>query len=436
MSHEASASAAEKMSIFSRAVYYEPEQSTQSISYPIFMSANYQYADDLYDQVVDGARRDVNIYSRCGNPNEYKLDDQMAELHGADSALSVASGMAAISHTIFGLLKVGDHIVVDLTTYSSTHEFFDHRIQDFGITVTFVDSTDVDAVAAAIAENTKAIYVETIANPTMKVAPLRALSELAHSRGLVLICDNTFASPAVCRPHEFGVDIVVESATKFIGGHNDAVGGVITLRSDILPADWLEQVRWGTLTKLGGALSPFNAWLLLRGIQTLPLRVERMTENAKALVAWLEQHPAVHRIFYPGHSSHPQFDLAAEMFDSSGAMLTFSVGSGEEAAAVCKGLKLASFAASLGGVRTVTQIPATMAFLDISEEERLEMGITQGMIRVSVGIENAQDLINDFAQALAAASEGATGADGAADEAGAGAGDADDLLPDLAPALG
>lgn len=390
----------EKMSIFSRAVFYEPEESTQSISYPIFMSANYQYADDLYDQVVGGARREVNIYSRCGNPNEYKLDDQMAELEGAESALAVASGMAAISHAVLGLLKVGDHIVVDLTTYSSTHEFFDHRIQDFGITVTFVDATDVTAVAAAITPTTRAIYVETIANPTMKVAPLRALSDLAHSHGIVVICDNTFASPAVCRPHEFGVDLVVESLTKFIGGHNDAVGGVITMKSDILPADWLEQVRWNTLTKLGGALSPFNAWLLLRGIQTLPLRVDRMAQNAHKLVAWLESHPAVTRIFYPGHASHPQHALAQEMFDSSGAMLTFSVDSGEKAARVCKALKLASFAASLGGVRTVTQIPATMAFLDISEEERREMGITQGMIRVSVGIEDAQDLINDFAQAL------------------------------------
>ena len=390
------------LSLASRAVFYEPEASTQSISYPIFMSANYQYADDTYDQIVDGARRDVNIYSRCGNPNEYKLDDQMAELHGAAAALALASGMAAVSHAVLGLLKVGDHVVVDLTTYSSTHEFFDHRIQDFGISVSFVDATDVEAVRAAIRPETKALYVETIANPTMKVAPLRELADLAHEHGIVVICDNTFASPVVCRPHEHGVDIVLESATKFIGGHNDAVGGIISIRSEILPADWLEQVRWNTLTKLGGALSPFNAWLLLRGIQTLPLRVERMTQNAGRLIEWLADHPRVTRIYYPGHDSHQQRELAARQLDSPGAMLSFSVGSEEEAAKVCKALRLASFAASLGGVRTVTQLPATMAFLDIPEEERQSMGITQGMIRVSVGIESIDDLIADFAQALEA----------------------------------
>lgn len=389
-----------ELSLASRAVFYSPEESTQSISYPIFMSANYQYDGDAYDRVVDGARRSVNIYSRCGNPNEYKLDDQMALISGATDALAVASGMAAVSHAVLGLLKVGDHVVVDLTTYSSTHEFFDHRIQDFGIEVTFVDSADVEAVRAAIRPETKAVYVETIANPTMKVAPLGEIAALAHERGIVVICDNTFASPVVCRPHEHGVDIVLESATKFIGGHNDAVGGIISIRSEILPEDWLEQIRWNTLTKLGGALSPFNAWLLLRGIQTLPLRVERMTENAGRLVEWLDAHPKVRRVYYPGHPSHPQYAAAREQLDSPGAMLAFSVGTEEEAAQVCKSLRLASFAASLGGVRTVTQLPATMAFLDIPEEERQQMGVTQGMIRVSVGIERIDDLIADFAQAL------------------------------------
>ncbi|HEY0699909.1 MAG TPA: aminotransferase class I/II-fold pyridoxal phosphate-dependent enzyme, partial [Micromonospora sp.] len=372
----------------SRAVYYDPEASTQSISYPIYMSANYQYADDIYDQIVDGARKEVNIYSRCGNPSEYKLEEHVAQLVGATGCLATASGMAAISHAVLGLLRTGDHLVADLTTYSSTHEFFDHRIQDFGIDVTFVDTSDVAAVDAAITDRTRALYVETIANPTMKVAPLRELADLAHSRGIVVLCDNTFASPAVCRPHEHGVDLVLESATKFMGGHNDAVGGVITLRSDILPADWLEQVRWNTLTKLGGALSPFNAWLLLRGLQTLPLRVERQTQNALALAEWLEKQPQVRKVFYPGLPSHPQHGLAQQQFDLPGAMLAFSLDTEAQAVRVLKGLKLGSFAASLGGVRTVTQVPGTMAFLDIPAAEREQMGITDGMIRVSAGIES------------------------------------------------
>jgi methionine-gamma-lyase len=217
-----------------------------------------------------------------------------------------------------------------------------------------------------------------------------------------VVCDNTFASPAVCRPHEHGVDVVVESATKFMSGHNDAVGGVITVRSDLLDAEWLEWVRWNTLTKLGGALSPFNSWLLLRGLQTLALRVERQTDNALALAQWLEQHPKVLTVFYPGLPSHPQHDQAEKLFDQAGAMLSFSLDTEDEAVRVLKSLKLGSFAASLGGVRTVTQVPGTMAFLDIPEQERAQMGITPGMIRVSVGIESARDIIADFEQAIGA----------------------------------
>lgn len=385
----------------SRAAYYPPEPGSQSISYPIYMSANYQYDGDIYDQIVDGARKEVNIYSRCGNPTEYQLEEHVTQLSSADSCLVTASGMAAISHVVLSLLKAGDHLVTDLTTYSSTHEFFDHRIQDFGIDVTFVDSTDLEAVEAAITDRTKLLYVETIANPTMKVAPLRALSDMAHSRGVVVVCDNTFASPAVCRPHEHGVDVVVESATKFMSGHNDAVAGTITLRSDILDKDWLEWVRWNTLTKLGGALSPFNSWLVLRGLQTLDVRVERQTQNATALAKWLEAQPQVRQVFYPGIESHRQFDEAQKILDRPGAMLSFSLTTEEEAVRVLKALRLGSFAASLGGVRTVTQVPGTMAFLDIPEHEREAMGISAGMIRVSVGIESAKDIIEDFEQAMA-----------------------------------
>ncbi len=385
----------------SRAVFYTPEEHSQSISYPIYMSANYQYADDMYDRVVAGERRTVNIYSRCGNPTEYKFEEHVAQLTSGTACLATASGMAAISHALFGLLKAGDHIVADWTTYSSTHEFFDHRITDYGITVSFVDTADVDQVRKALTDRTRVIYFETIANPTMKVAPIPPLVALARDHGAILVCDNTFASPAVCRPHEFGVDVVVESATKFIGGHNDAVGGVITMIADRLPADWLEDVRWNTLNKLGGALSPFNSWLLLRGLQTLPLRVERQCANAQALAVRLESHPRVSRVWYPGLESHPQHAAATDQLHGYGALLAFSVDDEEVAAKVLKSLKLASFAASLGGVRTVTQAPATMAFLDVPADQREKMEIRDGMIRVSVGIEAAADIIADFEQALA-----------------------------------
>ncbi len=390
----------DKLDFASRAVFYAPEPASQSISFPIYMSANFQYAGDIYDQIVAGARKEVNIYSRCGNPTEYKLEEHIAQLTGADACLATASGMAAISHALFGILKAGDHIVTDITTYSSTHEFFDHRIGDFGITVSFVDTTDPVQVERAINERTKVLYFEALANPTMKVPPMKKLVELAHQRGIVVICDNTFASPAVCQPHAFGVDVVVESATKFIGGHNDAVGGVITLRSDILPPDWLEDVRWNTLNKLGAPLSPFNAWLLLRGAQTLALRLEKQCANAAALARHLERHPKVKRVFYPGLESHPNHENAKAQLRNFGAMLSFQVKDEEYGAQVLKNLKLCSFAASLGGLRTTTQLPGTMAFLDIPSQERQAMGIVDGLIRFSVGIEHIDDIIADVDQAL------------------------------------
>ncbi len=382
------------------AVMQEPEPASQSISYPIYMSSTYQYADDLYDQVVAGERREVNIYARCGNPTEYRFEEQMCRLEGAYSCLATASGMAAIAVTLFGLLKTGDHIVADWTTYSTTHEFLLHKLPNFGISTTFVDTSDLEAVERAFKPETKALYFETIANPTMKVANIRALADLAHDRGVVAICDNTFASPAVCRPHVFGADLVVESATKFIGGHNDALGGTITLTPGLLPEGWLEEVRWSTFTKLGGALSPFNAWLLLRGTQTLPVRLEAQARTALEIAQYLQEHSEVEAVWYPGLESHRQHDLALRQFASGGAMLSFKVSDEAVAVRLLKSLQLVAFAASLGGVRSVAQAPATMAFLDLSEAERSQMGVKDGMIRISVGLESPVDLKADLENAL------------------------------------
>lgn len=384
----------------SQAVFYAPDEATRSINAPIVTSSSFQYDADIYRQVVDGERKAVNIYGRCGNPTEYRFEEQMAVIENADACLATASGMAAISTVLFGLLKQGDHIVCDWTTYSSTHEMLDHRLTDYGITTTFVDTADADAVRSAVQDNTRVLYYETIANPTMKVAAVEPLVEIAKDSDLILVCDNTFASPAVMRPLDHGADLVVESASKYIGGHNDVIGGAISMKSSRLPEDFLEQIRWNTLVKWGAPLSPFNAWLLLRGIQTLDVRVARQCENAVALAAWLEPHPKVTRVWYPGLGSHPQHDIAAKQLQRPGAMLTFAVADADAALEVVTGLELSCFAASLGGVRTTTQIPATMAFLDIPPEERRQMGIDEGMVRISAGIESAEDLIADFGQAL------------------------------------
>ncbi|HUU35970.1 MAG TPA: aminotransferase class I/II-fold pyridoxal phosphate-dependent enzyme, partial [Vicinamibacterales bacterium] len=334
----------------SKAVYYSPDEATKSINAPIFMSSSFQYDADSYQRVVDGERKTVNIYGRCGNPSEFAFEEQMAAIEGGTACLATASGMAAIAVTLFGLLKQGDHIVCDRTTYSSTHELLDHRLTDHGITTTFVDTANPDAVRAALRPNTKVLYFETIANPSMKVAAIPPLVAIAHERNICVVCDNTFASPYVMRPLDWGVDVVVESATKFIGGHSDAIGGAIVMKPGLLPADFLEQIRWNTMVKWGAPLSPFNAWLLLRGIQTLPVRVDRQCQTALRLAQHFEGHPKVMRVWYPGLASHPQHEIARRQMPRFGAMLTFEVGDGEAAVRVVDGLELACFAASLGGV--------------------------------------------------------------------------------------
>jgi len=390
----------EKLSLESKMVFYPPEPGSMSISDPIYMASNYQYTEEIYQRVLDGERKTVNIYARCGNPSEYKFEEQMSWIHGADACLATASGMAAISTLLFGILKGGDHMIADWTTYSTTHEFLDHRFTDFGVETSFVDTAKIEMIEKAIRPNTKLIYFETIANPTMKISDIEGIVTLAKEKNLIVVCDNTFASPYVFRPLDWGVDLVVESATKFIGGHNDALGGAIMMKSETLPEDLMEQIRWSTLTKLGGAISPFNAWLLLRGIQTLHLRAERMCQNAAKLATFLDAHEKVSKVWYPGLESHPQHAIAKKLMPKFGAMMTFEVGDEALAVKVLDHLELSTFGASLGGVRTTTQVPATMAFLDVPTDQKELMNIRDGMIRISAGVEDAEDLIADFAKAL------------------------------------
>ncbi|MDG1859297.1 MAG: aminotransferase class I/II-fold pyridoxal phosphate-dependent enzyme [Emcibacteraceae bacterium] len=390
-----------KLKFDSRAAYIPADAATKAVNPPIVMASSFEYDAEIFQRIVDGARKEVNIYGRCGNPSEYQFEEQMMMIEGADACLATASGMAAISVTLLGLLKSGDHIVCDWTTYSSTHEMLDHRLTDYNIETTFVDTADLEAVRGAIRENTKIIYFETIANPSMKVAEIPPIVKMAHDRGIVVVCDNTFASPYVMRPLEWGVDIVVESATKYIGGHSDVLGGAICLKSDILPKDFLEQIRWNTMVKLGAPLAPFNAWMLQRGIQTLSVRLERQCKTAATMAEYFEGHDKVSQVWYPGLESHPQHEIAKAQMPKFGGMLAFDVGDANKALTVLDTLELGCFSASLGGIRTTTQIPALMAFLDIPKEQRLEMGISDGMIRVSAGLEDVEDLIADFEAAFA-----------------------------------
>ncbi|MCB9434463.1 MAG: aminotransferase class I/II-fold pyridoxal phosphate-dependent enzyme [Ardenticatenaceae bacterium] len=307
----------ENLAFASKAVYYAPESASQSIGMPIYMSSSFQYDAESYQRVVEGERKAVNIYGRCGNPSEYAFEEQIAAIESADNCLATASGMAAIAITLFGLLKSGDHIVCDWTTYSSTHEMLDHRLTDYGITTTFVDTANIEAVAAAIQPNTKVLYFETIANPSMKVPAIPPLVELAHRHGVVVVCDNTFASPWLIRPLEWGVDIVVESATKFIGGHNDAIGGTISMKSKLLPADFLEQfagTRWSNGAHRCRRLTPGCCCAGANAGRA----DGRVCRTAMTLARHFESHPKVRRVWYPGLESHPQHDVALSRFQFGG----------------------------------------------------------------------------------------------------------------------
>ncbi|UYO99358.1 aminotransferase class I/II-fold pyridoxal phosphate-dependent enzyme [Oceanotoga sp. DSM 15011] len=384
-----------KLKFQSKAVYYSPDPETKSVSEPIYMTSNFQYNKEHYQKIIDGDRESVYIYTRCGNPTERKLEKQIALLEGSEDALVTSSGMAAISTLIMGIVEHGDNIIADRTTYSTSHEFFEEVLPKFGVETKFVNTLDLKEVENAIDEKTKIIYAETIANPIIKLTPIKELGELAHKHGLTYIVDNTFASPRLLRPIELGADFVVESATKFIGGHNDVLGGIIAGNSE-----FLYELRWERLTKFGGTISPFNAWLLLRGLQTMSLRVDKACENALKLAKYLENHPKVEKVSYPGLESHPNHELAKEILPKFGSMINFKVKDEESGVEFLNALKLCCFAGSLGGVRTTLQPPATCAFLDIPEKERNEMGIYMGMIRVSTGIEDIEDIIYDFEQAF------------------------------------
>ena len=385
-----------KKAFDTRAVYYEPEPYSQAINAPIYMATNYRYTRENYMLICEGEREAVNIYGRDGDPTDVKFAAHVAMLEGSEAALAVASGMAAISTTFLYLLSQGDHVVADWTTYRATHELFLKILPRFGVKISFVDTTQPELVAEAIRPETKLIYYESISNPNIKVAAIKPLVELAKKLGVLLAVDNTFASPYILRPAEWGVDLVIESATKFIGGHNNAFGGVICGKLDLI-----RELRDWSRLQLGGIISPFNAWVLLNGLQTLPVRVERASQSALALARWLERHPKVRKVHYPGLPSHPQYQIACEQMPKFGAVLTFELDDRRAAEEFSLNLELGSFAASLGGPRTTLQVPAFMAFLDAGPEERAKMGVVDGMVRVCLGLEDVEDIIADFDQGLA-----------------------------------
>jgi cystathionine beta-lyase/cystathionine gamma-synthase len=365
----------------------EVDPTTGAVSVPIYQTSTY---------AQDGLGKNKGFeYARTQNPTRSALERNIAALEGGKFGYAFASGMAAIDATL-RLVKSGDHVVVSDNTYGGTYRLFAQVLANYGIEFDFVDTTDLTAVEAAIKRNTKMVFVETPTNPVMLVTDLKAVSDLSHAAGAKVVCDNTFMSPYLQRPLEFGVDIVVHSTTKYLNGHSDGVGGVVVL-NDETDANWIQFIQ----NSAGAILSPFDSWLVLRGTKTLSLRMEQHDRSGRAVAAFLEEHPKVQKIYYPGSLSHKQHDLAKRQQKGFGGMVSFDVGSLENARTVLESVKLCTLAESLGGVETLISHPATMTHASVLPETRKRLGITDGLVRISVGIEDTDDIIADLDQALA-----------------------------------
>jgi cystathionine gamma-lyase/cystathionine beta-lyase/cystathionine gamma-lyase/homocysteine desulfhydrase len=364
----------------------EPDEATGSVTVPIYQTSTY---------AQDGLGKNKGYeYARTQNPTRSAVERNVAALEGARFGFAFASGMAAIDATL-RLVKSGEHVVVSDNTYGGTARLFNRILTNYGITFDYVDTSEPLNVEAAIKPNTKMVFIETPTNPVMVVTDLKEVSEIAHRAGARVVCDNTFMSPYLQRPLEFGVDIVVHSTTKYLNGHSDGVGGVVVL-NDEEDANWIGFVQ----NSAGAILSPFDSFLVMRGTKTLALRMEQHDKSGRAVAAFLEEHPKVHKVYYPGSASHPQHALARRQQHGFGGMVAFDVGSLANARTVLESVKLCTLAESLGGVESLISHPATMTHASVDEAKRQRIGITDGLVRISVGIEDTDDIIADLDQAL------------------------------------
>ncbi|NJE26512.1 cystathionine gamma-synthase [Thermococcus sp. MV5] len=332
------------------------------------------------------------IYSRSGNPTRDSLERKLATLENAKYGLAFSSGLAAESTILLALLKKDDHIVAFDDLYGGTKRLFNRVMERFGIEFTYVDAREPEKVRSAIKENTKMIWLETPTNPLLKLADIKAISEIAHERNLIVVVDNTFASPYFQNPLDLGGDIVLHSVTKYLGGHSDVVGGAVMVNDDEI----YEKLKFHQ-NAVGAILSPFDSWLVMRGIKTLAVRMERHEKNAVKIAKYLEEHPLVERVYYPGLPSHPQHELARRQMKGFGGMLSFELKGGlEEAVRFVESLDIFALAESLGGVESLIELPAIMTHASVPKEEREKVGIRDSLIRVSVGIEDVEDLLEDL----------------------------------------
>lgn len=342
----------------------------------------------------DGVGNFVYEYARTGNPTRHALEELIKDLEGGYRGFAFGSGMAAIS-SVMHLFSTGDHVIFTDDVYGGSYRLVTKVLTKYNVDVTFVDTSDLAAVEAAIKENTKAIYVETPTNPLLKITDLAGISKLAKSKNLLMIVDNTFSTPYWQNPIELGADIVLHSATKYIGGHSDVVAGLVVVNSEQLAAD-MHFIQ----NSIGAVLGPQDSWLLIRGIRTLAIRMEEIEENAKRVAHFLADHPQVSKVYYPGFKDHKGHDIHSKQARGFGGMISFDAGTGEKAEELLKKVRYFTLAESLGAVESLISLPAKMTHASIPRERRLELGITDGLVRISVGLEDAEDLIEDLQSAL------------------------------------
>jgi len=364
---------------------------------PIYQTSTFAFRDAQHGANLFAGKEKGYIYTRIGNPTIEALENKLAMLENGFGGVAVASGMAAVSTVYFTYLKQGDHMISTSAVYGPSRGLMENVLHQLGVESTYIDTSDLSLIESSIKPNTKMLYLETPANPTITLTDIEEASKIAHKHGIIVVVDNTFSSPYLQKPLDLGADVVLHSLTKFINGHADIVGGAVVAKTE----EDHKRLR-KTMTLLGGNMDPHQAYLVIRGVKTLSLRIEKATENAKKVAEYLENHPKVAWVKYPGLKSHTQYDLAKKQMKDFGSMISFELKGGYDAGVVLmNNVKVALLAVSLGGVESLIQHPASMTHASVPKESREAAGITDGLVRYSVGIEDVEDLLNDLEQALA-----------------------------------
>ena len=376
---------------------YDPQDNEGALTPPLHLTSTFTFETAQAGGEMFAGDRVGHIYSRISNPTCDLLEQRIATLEGAEAGLALASGMGGITATLWTLLSPGDELIVDKTLYGCTFAFMQHGLAKWGVTITHVDMTNIENLRAAVSDKTRVVYFETPANPNMRLVDIAAASKIAHSVDATVVVDNTYATPYLTRPIELGADIVLHSATKYLGGHGDVVAGLV-----VGTAEQIADIRLvGMKDMTGAVMAPFNAMLILRGLKTLALRLDRHVQSAITVAEWLESHPAIESVSFPGLKSFPQHELAERQMDKPGAMIAFELVEGHDAGiALMNNLNLIQRAVSLGDAESLIQHPASMTHSTYTPEERAAHNITEGLVRLSVGLEEVEDILADLAQAL------------------------------------